>query len=56
MFQSLGREEAEAAVADGAARVRCEFCGQGYSLTPEEIGALFPDPTSAPLPAPERMQ
>ena len=56
MLQSLGREEAEAAVADGAARVRCEFCGQGYSFTPGEIEALFSDPPQTPVPAPERMQ
>ena len=56
MLQSLGREEAEAAVADGVARVRCEFCGQGYSFTPGEIEALFSDPPQTPVPAPERMQ
>jgi len=56
MLQSLGREEAEAAVADGAARVRCEFCGQGYSFTPGEIEALFSEPPQTPVPAPERMQ
>ena len=56
MLQSLGRDEAEAAVADGAARVRCEFCGQGYSFTPGEIEALFSDPPQTPVPAPERMQ
>ncbi|WP_036172122.1 Hsp33 family molecular chaperone HslO [Noviluteimonas dokdonensis] len=55
MLQSLGQEEAEAALADGTARVRCEFCGQGYSFTPEDIAALFA-PGSAPMPAPERMQ
>ena len=55
MLQSLGREEAEAAVADGAARVRCEFCGQGYEFTGSDIAGLF-EPGSAPMPAPERMQ
>ena len=56
MLQSLGQEEASAAVADGAARVRCEFCGQGYSFTPGEIEALFTEPPQASVPAPERMQ
>ena len=56
MLQSLGQEEAEAALADGVARVRCEFCGQGYSFTPGEIEALFTEPPQASVPAPERMQ
>jgi molecular chaperone Hsp33 len=55
MLQSLGQEEAEAALADGTARVRCEFCGQGYAFTAADIAGLFA-PGSAPLPAPERMQ
>ena len=56
MLRSLGREEAEAAVADGAARVRCEFCGQRYEFTGPEVEELFAPPPSEPLPAPERMQ
>ena len=56
MLQSLGQEEAEAALADGVARVRCEFCGQGYAFTAEDIGALFSPAASTPLAAPERMQ
>lgn len=55
MLQSLGRDEAEAAVADGVARVRCEFCGQGYEFSGSDIAGLF-EPGSAPMPAPERMQ
>ena len=55
MLQSLGQEEAEAAVADGTARVRCEFCGQGYDFSSADIAGLF-TPGSAPMPAPERMQ
>ncbi|WP_231734307.1 Hsp33 family molecular chaperone HslO [Noviluteimonas gilva] len=55
MLQSLGQEEAEASVADGTARVRCEFCGQGYAFTAAEIAGLFAL-GSAPMPAPERMQ
>ena len=56
MFVSLGREEAEAALADGVARVRCEFCGQGYDFSASDIAGLFAPPPSAPMPAPERMQ
>ena len=43
MFQSLGREEADAAVAaaGGTAQVRCEFCGQRYEFDSGEIEALF---------------
>ena len=55
MLQSLGQDEAEASVADGTARVRCEFCGQGYAFTAAEIAGLFA-PGSVAMPAPERMQ
>jgi molecular chaperone Hsp33 len=41
MLESLGVEEARAAVIDGSARIRCEFCGQGYAFTDAEIDALF---------------
>lgn len=51
MLQSLGREEADAAAeaADGAARVRCEFCGEQYEFNPDEIAELFAgrEPTTA---------
>ncbi|HEU0306591.1 MAG TPA: Hsp33 family molecular chaperone HslO [Lysobacter sp.] len=55
MLTSLGHEEAHAALADGEAVVRCEFCGQSYRFSPDEIGRLFqamPDLQ----PAPERTQ
>src|SRR5690606_35879371 len=32
MLESLGREESEAALVDGVATVRCEFCGQAYEF------------------------
>ena len=40
----LGREEARE-VAEGGEplEVRCEFCATSYSLSPDEVGALFPD-------------
>ncbi len=40
----LGREEARDVVESGEdLRVRCEFCATAYSLSPDEVGALFPD-------------
>lgn len=41
VLQSLGSEEAHAALSDGMARVRCEFCGQDYAFDGAEIDALF---------------
>jgi molecular chaperone Hsp33 len=56
MLVSLGEEEAQAAVADGQAEVRCEFCGQSYLFSGEQIGDLF-SPAGAELqPAPDRLQ
>jgi molecular chaperone Hsp33 len=57
MLVSLGREEVEAAVVSGggAARVRCEFCGQSYAFTPGEIEQLFAT-AGRELDAPPRLQ
>ena len=55
MLQSLGEEEATAALADGVAEVRCEFCGQEYRFTPSEIAELFSVPP-VDLEAPGRLQ
>ncbi len=55
MLESLGPEEARAAVIGGSANVQCEFCGQAYRFTAAEVDALF----SRPVPqaeAPERLQ
>lgn len=41
MLQSLGREEAEAALADGIVDVRCEFCGTHYKYDATQLHALF---------------
>jgi molecular chaperone Hsp33 len=43
MLVSLGREEADAAVAagDGYAQVHCEFCGQHYAFDAAHIHQLF---------------
>ena len=43
------------AAAGGQAQVRCEFCGQSYRFSPEEIASLFATAT-ADLAAPERLQ
>lgn len=55
MLASLGKDEAEAAVIDGAARVQCEFCGQQYGFKPEEVSALF-EGSATRQDAPERLQ
>ena len=41
MLESLGPDEARAAVIGGSAHVRCEFCGQAYEFTGDEVDALF---------------
>jgi molecular chaperone Hsp33 len=55
MLQSLGEDEAAAALADGVAEVRCEFCGQSYRFSAAEIGELFALP-SVGMDAPARLQ
>jgi molecular chaperone Hsp33 len=40
----LGREEIRGITARGESlEIRCEFCGTRYTVTGDEIGALFPD-------------
>ncbi len=55
MLESLGVEEARAAVIDGSARIRCEFCGQAYRFEGAEIDALFTN-QGLLMKAPERLQ
>ncbi|MEL1263594.1 Hsp33 family molecular chaperone HslO [Pseudoxanthomonas putridarboris] len=55
MLQALGEEEATAALADGVAEVRCEFCGQRYHFSPAEIAELFAQPPVG-WEAPARLQ
>ena len=55
MLTSLGAEEAHAALADGEALVRCEFCGQSYRFSGEQITGLFETGLEV-QPAPERTQ
>lgn len=44
VLQSLGRDEAQAALQEGVAKIHCEFCGQLYQFDPDEIDALFTAP------------
>lgn len=55
MLVSLGEVEAVAAVADGEARVRCEFCGQTYRFDERQIATLFAK-ASVELDAPDQVQ
>ena len=55
MLVSLGPDEARAAVIDGAARVRCEFCGERYSFDGAEVEALLTERDHV-LAAPQRVQ
>ncbi len=55
MLQSLGADEARAALADGTAEIHCEFCGHRYLFDTDQVEALFPIPTPT-TEAPERLQ
>ena len=55
VLRTLGPEEATAAVIDGVASVRCEFCGQAYQFRQADIDALFTG-EQAPLEAPPGLQ
>ncbi|AXK71353.1 Hsp33 family molecular chaperone HslO [Lysobacter sp. TY2-98] len=41
MLVAIGDEEARLAAAGGEARIRCEFCGQSYVFSPDEVDTLF---------------
>lgn len=55
MLQSLGETEATEALVDGRVQVRCEFCGQAYRFSPDQLHALFTR-QGVQSPAPERLQ
>jgi molecular chaperone Hsp33 len=55
MLHSLGREEAQAAAAEGIAHIRCEFCGQQYYFDADQIAAIF-EPHGVETAAPDRLQ
>lgn len=52
VLRSLGRDEAEAALIDGVARVRCEFCGQAHEFRHDDLHAIFTREQGAMDPAP----
>lgn len=55
VLRTLGPDEAQAALVDGTATVRCEFCGETYRFGQSDIDALFTG-VQAPLKAPPRLQ
>jgi molecular chaperone Hsp33 len=55
MLHSLGITEAQAALAEGHAEIRCEFCGQRYVFDDAGIEELFASPLVG-MQAPERLQ
>ena len=55
MLGSLGADEARASVIDGAARIRCEFCGERYRFSSEDVEQLLAE-TGAAVAAPQRVQ
>jgi molecular chaperone Hsp33 len=56
MLQSLGRDEADAAAAEGVAEIRCEFCGQQYHFDADQIAELFQPRVGVEAEAPDRLQ
>ena len=55
MLESLGRTEAEAALVEGVATVRCEFCGRAYAFDAAGLDALFTG-DRRPMEAPPGLQ
>jgi molecular chaperone Hsp33 len=41
MLRSLGADEAQAACQQGQADIHCDFCGQGYRFSVDEVLSLF---------------
>lgn len=55
MIASLGPDEARASVVDGEVHVVCEFCGQDYRFSPDEVETMLRTAADA-VASPERMQ
>lgn len=55
VLQSLGQEEAHAALEDGVVEVRCEFCGRRYPFTAADLAVLF-EASVTLVEGPERLQ
>lgn len=54
-LRSLGLEETLAAARDGLTEVHCDFCGQGYRFSNEQVQGLF-QAAEANAPGSERLQ
>ncbi len=55
MLVSLGADEAQAAVAEGLAQVRCEFCGERYLFNQGEVDTML-TVAAQEMTAPDRLQ
>ncbi len=54
-LRGLGEAETLAASQDGLTEVHCDFCGQGYRFSDEEVRSLF-ESTGANAPGSELLQ
>ncbi len=54
-LRGLGQDEALAAAQDGLTEVHCDFCGQGYQFSDEQVQGLF-DAAGANAPGSELLQ
>ena len=55
VMRSLGYDEALASLEEELATVHCDFCGQAYVFTKENIETLFTGPNTS-APGSERLQ
>jgi molecular chaperone Hsp33 len=55
VLRSLGPLEAAAAAESGQARIHCDFCGQAFAFTPDQVRGLF-ESTEPNAPGSERLQ
>jgi molecular chaperone Hsp33 len=54
-LRSLGPVEAAAAAESGQAEIHCDFCGQGFAFTPDQVRGLF-EAAGPNAPGSERLQ
>jgi molecular chaperone Hsp33 len=55
MLRTLGPTEAAAAAESGQASIHCDFCGQGFAFTPDQVQGLF-EAAGPNAPGSERLQ
>jgi molecular chaperone Hsp33 len=55
MLRTLGPTEAAAAAESGEAHIHCDFCGQAFAFTPDQVQGLF-EATGPNAPGSERLQ